>query len=265
MNKRKIVNATNKIALTATCILLYWILIFSVSTVYEFKVFEENITQLFTISIMGIIGIMFSTLIVNIMFNLTIIADNVMRKDSEEAAEKEKKKPIILWIFIASFPLVCGLLYLGDVRTNHVKEKQLVESASFLVKDNLDRFDIFAYDTLDSLNSGKIISLAGFLSKQDNDLGKLDIIVQDKIDNKNVYLRFDFDSYVPGKFDKASFIYSCSKQEREYLNSRYSNETKEYLYEAKENDFELHYPVVTKKRLIILHFTDYKRYGSFGS
>lgn len=47
MYKKSIISLTNKVSIVVVFLLLYWVFIFSVSMVFGFKVFKENLTETF--------------------------------------------------------------------------------------------------------------------------------------------------------------------------------------------------------------------------
>ncbi|MBD3356151.1 MAG: hypothetical protein GF363_03275 [Chitinivibrionales bacterium] len=53
MSKRSIVGLTNKASLIAIFLLLYWVFIFSVSTVFGFKALREDLTESFFMAILA--------------------------------------------------------------------------------------------------------------------------------------------------------------------------------------------------------------------
>ncbi len=106
----QIIRATNRIAVFFIGLLIYWIFIFISIQVFDFKVFRENITQSFFFSIIGIFAVLGEAVVVNIMFNLTKIADHIGK--TETTPPKNIRTSNWRWgLFIASFPLLFGLLY----------------------------------------------------------------------------------------------------------------------------------------------------------
>jgi len=126
-----IVKITNKIALTTVILLMYWVFVFICSTVFGFKVFRENMTEMFMLSIFGIFAILFGVIILNIMFNLTAIAEG---RDEQEITPKKNHK-VVFFIFLGSLVVIFLLLYAGDLVTSKQKEKYLMSSASDLIEE----------------------------------------------------------------------------------------------------------------------------------
>lgn len=62
-----IVRLTNQVALVSMLILIYWVFIYVSIEVFGFKVFRENITQVFMFSILGIFSILVGAIILNII------------------------------------------------------------------------------------------------------------------------------------------------------------------------------------------------------
>lgn len=75
MTSKKIVKLSNILCIISVIALCYWVFMFIVMNVFGLKVFRENLTETFYLSILGILALMFGALITNIMFNLTRIAE----------------------------------------------------------------------------------------------------------------------------------------------------------------------------------------------
>ena len=75
MDNRSLVRLSNIIGIIAIILLVYWVFVFISITVFGLKVFKENITETFYLSVVGILALMFGSLIINVMFNLTRIAE----------------------------------------------------------------------------------------------------------------------------------------------------------------------------------------------
>lgn len=134
MNNKKIIKWTNKIALSTIILLVYWVFIFIAITVFGLKVFRENITELFYLSILGILGLLIGVVIVNIMFNLTSISESLNKSEHKNVNKKRNK----LWtvLIILSFPLILGTLFFGDYRTTKIREQNLIKAAQYSIEKN---------------------------------------------------------------------------------------------------------------------------------
>ena len=133
MNLKSIVKLSNIIALVAITLLIYWVFIFVSTEVFGLKVFRENISQTFAMSILGIMALMAGSLMINVMFNLTRIAEKHNQDRIVEAKAVSKK---LGWLFLLSFPLVFGLLFGGDYLTSRKKEAMLIGSAKNVVENS---------------------------------------------------------------------------------------------------------------------------------
>ncbi len=265
MKKKTIVKLTNKISLIAILLLLYWVFIFTVNTVFGFKVFQENITESFYLSVLGILAILGGAVIVNVMYNMTIISEALGQR-IEEADVKNKRFDRIKWtiLFVISFPTIAGLLYLGDLRTSGAKERHLVKSAKYMMKHNKEDLEEIGNYTFDSIYIGKTSTTLKLLSKQDENFPSVFAIVRDSIYGKEHYLRFGGWYYGTFNNDKVHYIYSCSSKEREYLRQVFEKKTKKHHFSAHDGNFELYFPIETKDRIFVLYFSDYQRYGKLG-
>ncbi|OHD19835.1 MAG: hypothetical protein A2086_14080 [Spirochaetes bacterium GWD1_27_9] len=263
MNKEKIVKICNIIALVSIILLLYWIFIFISITVFGLKVFKENLTESFYLSIIGIISLLFGTLIINIMLNLTRIADYISSKN--EITTKRMSKKILLF-FILSFPIIFSLLYLGDKFTA-LKKKQLLINASKNIDLNYQNeiSKIIEY-RFDKEYINDINNIIKYLSKSDEIINSIQIIISDKYNNDNVFLVFGYNNIPENdNLNKVDFIFKCSSEEKKYLNDIFNNNIIKYKFSKYENKYELYYPIKKQDKIIILYFTEYQNYGKFGS
>lgn len=87
MNAKKLVKATNIVGMVAVVLLVYWVFVLILSNVFGLKVFREYITEIFLMSILGIFAVMAGALILNIMLNLTRIAERDKRKKAKVAGK----------------------------------------------------------------------------------------------------------------------------------------------------------------------------------
>ena len=135
MNYERLSIASLKFGLVSLGLLVYWVFVFVAISVFGFKVFQENITQTFYLSIVGILALVCGALTMNVMLNLQRIADSAEGRNVDEQPGKVRSgrwRPILL---VVSFPVVFSLLYLGDAATSYRKETYLVESGKRLLKD----------------------------------------------------------------------------------------------------------------------------------
>jgi hypothetical protein len=77
MNNKALVRLSNIIGIISILLLVYWVFVFISIQVFGFKVFRENLTETFYLSVLGILALMFGALIINVMFNLTRIAEKL--------------------------------------------------------------------------------------------------------------------------------------------------------------------------------------------
>lgn len=263
MNKDKLIKVSNLIGLTSIVALVYWVFIFIIITVFGLKVFRENITESFYLSIIGILALMFGALMINIMFNLTKISDYVSQKDNKDITSK---RSIVKWIFITSFPIILGLLFLGDYISSHKKERVITKAAKFTTNKYKNKIDLlFNYEY-----NEKYIKLSNdivdFLSKTDESIQQLNIIVQDTIEGENVFLLLG-NIYLnkDGLDKKIEHVYKSSQIEKEYMNQVFSGKSDEIRFDSHDGEYELYYPIKSKSKTIILYYTEHQRYGKLGS
>lgn len=265
MKPKLLVRLSNIIGIISIILLVYWVFTFITIEVFGLRVFRQNMTETFYMSILGILALMIGSLIINIMFNLTRIADK--QNTDDNYTNKNVRKLSIL--FILSFPLIFGLLVGGDYLTSRKKEKMLIESAESILNDHKDRIDKIA-DYSYSLpwleETDKSLSL---LSKTDKYFPHISVIVKDKFDESDVYLNFtsnniyiENDTVVPAV---SRFIMETTKVERDYYTQIFESGKENIRFSSHNGQYELFFPYHYGGKIIILYFSDYQRYGKMGS
>ncbi|HET8736614.1 MAG TPA: hypothetical protein VFM69_08435 [Pricia sp.] len=75
MNPKILIALCNKIGTISIVLLIYWVFINITVSVFGLKVFENRLAEIFYMSLWGILALMFGALILNVMLNLTRIAN----------------------------------------------------------------------------------------------------------------------------------------------------------------------------------------------
>lgn len=264
MNPKQLVRLSNIIGIIAIVLLIYWVFTFITIEVFKLKVFRENLTQTFYMSVLGILALMAGALIINIMFNLTRIAQ---KHNQDEQIAKTGKK--VGWILLASFPILLVVLFGGDYLTSKKKERLLVESAKSIIETNTKKSDHLVNYQFNEKWIVETEDILEILSKTDNNFPHVSILVKDSIDGEPVFLGFS-DNYYGNLTDtiqpvKKTFIRKTTQPEREYLNEVFESGEEGYRYSSHDGRYELFYPYFKGQKRIIIYFSEYQRYGKIGS
>ena len=289
MNMKNLVKACNIIGLVSISLLVYWVFAFILITVFGLKVFRAHISEMFTLSIFGIIALMAGALMLNIMLNLTRIAER-----EQAAVAKQSKKWLLA--FVAVFPLLAAVLVGGNYFTAQQKQRLLIHSAEQLIQDNPRQTSMLAdYQfTLDYLrNTGNYLQL---LEKRDTAFRHIEVIVADKIDGMPVYLSLGRSRDLDGAqavadnaavhrtdeivfqqannsmehLKKVDYVFSADVKEREYLQTVFAKQASAHAadhirFVADDGRYEVFYPYYDGKQTIVFRLSDYQRYGKLGS
>lgn len=244
MNKRKIVEFTNWTALISIAILVYWVFIFISVTVFGFKVFRENMTEAFYLSILGIFAILAGSIILNIMMNMTLISEHIgQKRQPENGKNKVSRKPIILITFM-SFPIIFLLLYMGDMNTSNVKEKLLLNSVESLVNEYPETLDKLSNYTFSEEFINNTANDLKILSRVEKNIPVATLIVKDEINGKDVFLEFrQWNNFSKNNNVKEKFIFSTDIKERKYLLDVFSGKTMKHYFSGHDGEYEFYYPV----------------------
>lgn len=265
MNLKTLVKLSNIVALVSILLLIYWVFVFISVEVFGFKIFRENISQTFAMSVLGIFALMAGSLMINVMFNLTRIAE---KHNRDEVAEAKAVSTKLGWIFLLSFPLVFGLLFAGDYLTSKKKESLLVDSAKSVAEKYPQKLDGLLNYQFNRAWLVETNSTLDLMRKTDRNFPNVLVIVKDSIDGSEVFLGFR--DYSPPEDltvqpDKQKFILETTKPERDYLNQVFNENNDQVRFSAADGNYQLYYPYSKNGKKIVLYFSDYQRYGKLGS
>lgn len=264
MNPKQLVRLSNIIGIITIVLLIYWVFTFITIEVFGLKVFRENLTETFYMSVLGILALMAGALIINIMFNLTRIAE---KHNQDDLTSKTSKK--MGWLLVASFPILLLILFGGDYLTSKKKEKLLVKSADSIIETNTKKSDHLVNYEFDEKWIIETEEMLEILSKTDDNFPHVSILVKDSIDNEPVFLGFT--TYYNGNITdtippvKEDFIRKTTQPERDYLNSVFENGNEDYRYSSHDGRYELFFPYFKEQKRIVIYFSEYQRYGKIGS
>ena len=260
MNISKI---TNKVAMVTVVLLVYWVFVFVCIQVFGFKVFRENLTQIFGLSILGLFAVLGGAIVLNVMYNLTAIAERYKVEQDQFPNQGIKKK---IMLFVASLIVIFACLFFGDLASSSRKETRLATAAKALVeeqKETINRISKYNFSADYLARASAAIKL---ISKIDENFPRVTAIVRDKIDAKSVLLGFS--EYYHKSDDipqKVDFILSTSTEERKYLNAIFDGEEEDYRFSSNDGRYEIYYPVKTDNGIVVFHLSEYSRYGKLGS
>ncbi|RYJ38120.1 peptidase [Flavobacterium anhuiense] len=264
MNAKKIVRLSNIIGIISILLLVYWVFTFITIEVFGLKVFRKNMTETFYLSVLGILALMSGSLIVNIMFNLTRIAE----KDKEEVLQKKAGKFRIV-AMVLGFPIILVVLFGGNYLTSIKKEKMLVESAKSILEANKTNSDKLLDYNFSKKYINETANVLEILSKTDKNFPNVVVLVKDTIKETPVFLGFQAYQSIHSndtiKPAKTGYLYETTKEEREYLNSIFDKNSNELRYSSYDGNYELFYPYKKNGKRIVLYFSEQQRYGKLGS
>lgn len=264
MTPKQLVKLSNIIGITAIILLVYWVFTFITIQVFGLKVFRENMTETFYLSILGILALMLGSLIINIMFNLTRIAEN---KSTEENNTNSNKKFYL--IVLAIFPIIAIILFGGDYLTSRNKEELLVKSAKSIIEENVTNSEKLVNYNFSKKYIIETSDILEIYSETDTNFPSVNLLVRDSINGSPVYLGFNQNNSQnlndTVKPQKIRYIYKTTQIEREYLDKIFNGKSTELRYSNKDGNYELFYPYKKGKKIIVLYFSDQVRYGKLGS
>ena len=94
------------------------------------------------------------------------------------------------WLLLASFPVLLIILFGGDYLTSKKKERLLVESAKSIVQANSKKSQHLLNYKFDEAWIVKTEEILDIMSKTDDNLPHVSILMKDNIDDEAVILGF---------------------------------------------------------------------------
>jgi len=266
MNNDLIIKYTNKVAVYSLVALIYWVFIFLVITVFELRIFGENITEMFYFSLLGIFAMLSGTVILNVMANLSKIS-TVISNNQNQAASIPKRSKLAIIMVLISFPVICGILFAGNSLSADKNKDKLIKAAQSLITENQVELSVLSNYEFSPEYVKKAEDTLCVIKKIDKNIPEVILILPDQIGNKKLFLRFEGCPYndQDEKIEKQNFIFSASEDEREYLNSVFIRGNKSNKFSYTKGNYQLYYPTKINGRLVVLYFSDYERYGRSGS
>ena len=259
MNIAKI---TNRTALVTVTLLVYWVFIFISCTVFDFTIFKEGLTTAFGMSVLGIFAVLTGAIVLNIMYNLTALAE----ARQPLAATTTSRRP---WgkLFCGSLLLILALLWAGDWANGRQREQQLIAAAELLVEQQQEvvaRIADYEFSAAYINRTGQDLTLLGNI---DTSFPNITAITLDEIDGQPMLMGFGSsaattDDKIPHKVD---YIHSTAADERAYLLQALAGKERGSRFFYDGRSYRLLFPVATANGVLILQLSDYDRYGSFSS
>jgi hypothetical protein len=240
MNSKKMVRLSNIIAFVAVLALIYWVTIFVTTQVFGLKIFKETITEAFNFSIIGILILLLGALIINIMFNLSRIADKI--NNDNEIIQKTNRKGII--VFIVSLPIVICALFVGSYLSNKKIANELKKSADKIInsyESEINKISNYAFDK-EWINN--TINLLSFMVRIDPNFNDVAIILEDEVNGNTFYLTFyDGREIIREEaLNKVNFIGNFDLKEREYIEKVFEEDCNQKYFISNNGSYHLFIP-----------------------
>lgn len=272
MNPKQLVRLTNIVGMVSFVLLMYWIFAFILIQVFDLKIFRQHLSEIFMLSSMGIIALMAGALMLNIMFNLTRIAE----RGNETVAGRKGRMAVLLMVLL--FPVLAGLLFAGNYLSLQRREQVLQQAAQALLQNHAEAAQAAAHYRFTPEYVRKMSDYLNIMEKTDTAFRSVMLIVPDRVDGSAVYIRLTAgskgtldegrqqDGGAGTEADKRAFIYSIEPYEREYLHRVFAQNLSEPHFVQRGNHYYLYVPQQNNgKTTAVLLFTDYYQYGKYGS
>lgn len=283
-----LVKLSNKLALFLLIFLAILLISGAISSLFELKVFRQKIGELIGYFIAGGFLALLAVLIINIMGNLTLIAQNQILRTQHELGilntqlspeqlnllglNGTSKKRVIttLSLLFCCITSIIVFLFWGDYNSSQIKENNFKNSAEAIISEDPMLNNLLSQYTFQKEYLARLGNKLQIISNQFELVSNIKMIVLDQIDDEIVLLGFDKDNLdnagdISNELNKINFLFNTSKNEREYLLDTLKNHKDKPLFLKEKNSYYYYVPIQTNNGTIVIRFSDYLRYGKFGS
>lgn len=224
-------------------------------------------TEMFFLSLLGIFAILGGAIILNVMSNLSKISTAVSSAHDSTPVKSESSK-LRLIVLGLCFPLIVAVLFVGNNLSAERKKTLLIRAAENLVAENQSSLTSLVDYQFSSDYVKSTENTLNVLNKIDRSFPEVMVIFPDSIEGKNLYLGFGGRRYSDDekkKIEKSTYIYSTSRDERKYLEKIFTTGQTEFRFHADKGNYQLYFPTIIAGKKLVLYFSDFQRYGKFGS
>ena len=251
----------------ATVALIYWVFTFLIITIIDLKIFRERMTEMFFLSLLGIFAILGGAIILNVMSNLSKISAAVSQVNEAMYVQSQASRARLIALGLC-FPLIVAGLFVGNNLSAEKKKTVLIHAAENFVTENQSSLTSLADYKFNPNYVKSTANTLNILNKIDQSFPEVMVIFPDSIDGKSLYLGFGGRRYSDKdkkEIEKSTYIYSTSREEREYLAEVFSTGQTELRFHAEKGNYQLYFPTIIAGKKLVLYFSDFQRYGKFGS
>lgn len=235
MIHKQLIKATNIIALTSILLLIYCVFAIILIVVFDLKISQTNIKNIFEMSLFGILIMLVGSFILNVMLNLTYITKQkeyptkIINDTQPTQTSLKRYVGAIIMVFLL---LVVGLFF-GDYSLRHKRFALMEQSAQQLIQSHHDGLAFLEKYRFDEAWIKQVLLQIEILQATNTNIRQTTIITPDKIGDNSVYLAFGESKSVPTHTGTPSQI-DISNHNITYLDTQTTDGTKEYL---KKSDF----------------------------
>lgn len=277
MNTEWVVRLTNRIAFITLHLLIFWILIFSVNTVFDLKIFRMHLTETFGLSILGILAILGGALMINLMLNMSRIADakqgviDSQMSTTDGLLRWKRQKYLLMMLLLAVF--LVGGMFVADARTRWVKKNLMLNTAQQLAEQYHAPLTQFAQSNLDVKNVQEMANVVDLMGKSTEFVQRVQVIRLENIHGQQVPVAVGAqdgaarvtDANAQPELNPVDLVFRATKEQREYIEKVAQGQTVEPLYYSEGGQYWLMLPIKANGKNVILYTSDYQAYGKLGS
>lgn len=288
MNHAVMVKWLNRLVVLVLVLLSYVFFIFVFSDIFNLKVFTRTGNNLFGYGVSGLFAVMGAALILNIMLNLSRIADGVEQtvyhRNAEQHVATSQHKRWWLWLagFLLSLVLIGGALLSGDRYTRMIKKRLMMATAAQVIQERSSQFNQIVSLPLTENDTAAVQAISDQLKlvrQIERHVDNIHLLLPARYHGEAVVVQLDQHSAIADPIatdatlntsktpsvDVNNMLFSSDMSQRQWLQRVFAGQETAPRYSYENDNYELFYPVKLHAGWVVFYFTDRHAYGKVSS
>jgi len=261
---KKLARITYLIALLSICLLITWSIGVLVTTVFNLKVFQENTTEFALLSILPILATVAGAGIINIISNISLIANHLTGASINEKENDKKVKIGTRILLYGNLLLIVGL-FGGSKISDKIKENDLKQEILEIKNSNKSIISKIPGPILDSNSINETQTVLEYIGKTNTKISEPVAIFTGIYKGQKVLYSVNSNSGVHRAIDSTSFLFRTSEKTRSKIfGALQSNDDAPFVV-SDDNAYEIFILIKSSKNPFMLKMSKYSRYGRISS
>lgn len=263
--KVKIQNITNSVMTFIIALIVLWFIAFAISMTFDLNVFQKRTSEFLMIFIVAAFVIVLCSAVLSVSLNISLIADARHQQPGTEKRKNLNRKYLAYFISVVAAMIL--ILFAGDALSRKRQKDNLFKTS----EDIVAQYSKSIYSILETVNDtsryDQISEQIDIISNSREEFPSVKILSYQFYNGQLVFTEYgsDLSSRNRHKSIIKAPIYMSNSEDTEYLKDVFLNNNTEKLFYYHDDNYYLYYPIIKKSNKIVIRFSKFTRYGSYGS